>query len=94
MKSKIKSIPTTRLRHLTDDEIYLLKAKAAAQLEMRRRIREKAEEIPTGWEDRVRALFPTYVTAPFADRHEALWEWVETIDKEPVKPMGMGGDDR
>lgn len=85
--SGIKSIPQSRLRHLTEDELFLLKAKAAAQLELRRRTEERAAGVPAGWEERIHTLFPTYTTAPFAERHQELWEWVESINDEPVDPF-------
>ena len=38
-----------------------------------------------GWRGWLQELFPSYVTAPFADRHEALWEWVDALETG-VKP--------
>ena len=46
-----------------------------------------AEPLQTngGWRGWLQELFPSYVTAPFADRHEALWEWVDALETG-VKP--------
>jgi hypothetical protein len=40
----------------------------------------RAAAIETDYESWVRALFPAYVAAPFADRHHALWAWAWAID--------------
>lgn len=51
-----------------------LRAKAAAELERRRR-RVQATTPPDTWEAWLAALFPHVVRAGFADRHRALWDW-------------------
>jgi hypothetical protein len=42
----------------------------------------RAEAIESGYATWVRALFPTYVVAPFAPRHDALWAWAWGIGPE------------
>lgn len=39
------------------------------------------EAAPVYWQDWLRALFPSAVSAPFAQRHIEFWEWVEAIEK-------------
>ncbi|MDA0990770.1 MAG: hypothetical protein O3A51_08470 [Verrucomicrobia bacterium] len=57
---------------------------AAAELELRRRRKERYTP-PTEWRDWLAAIFPSYVTAPFADRHSQLWEWGWAI-KPGIRP--------
>jgi len=34
---------------------------------------------PTDWEGWLRALFPSYVAHPFAERHAVLWGWADSV---------------
>ena len=58
-----------------------LAIRAAAEKERRRRAIERRESLPKNWRERARALFPTYTTSPFADRHADVWRWSETIQR-------------
>lgn len=41
-----------------------------------------------GWRDWLAALFPSYVAAPFAARHEAFWAWVWSLARgEQSRPF-------
>jgi hypothetical protein len=54
-----------------------LKLQAAAELELRRRRgRTAAPAVPTDWRAWLAEKFPTYPSAPFAERHVRLWEWL------------------
>ncbi len=52
--------------------------------------------VAEGWSDWLRALFPSYVSHPFAERHSDLWGWAWDIrkgeDSDPfVGCWGRGG---
>lgn len=55
-----------------------LRIRASAEIELRRRIAEDLRK-DENWQDWLERLFPDYVTAPFAQRHVDLWEWVELL---------------
>jgi hypothetical protein len=40
-----------------------------------------APPAPAAWEDWLYTLFPSYVTSPFARRHEELWDWIWTVEE-------------
>src|SRR3990167_6751153 len=61
-----------------------LQVRAAAELELRRR-RAARYTPPDDWQPWLAAIFPSYVTASFADRHRQLWEWGWAIEQE-VRP--------
>lgn len=43
---------------------------------------------PDNWRDWTRELFPGYITAPFAERHEELWDWGWAIERgERTRPF-------
>jgi hypothetical protein len=52
-----------------------LKVKAQAELERRRRAPPTEDTPPTDWHNWLLYLFPSYISAPFADRHVELWAW-------------------
>ncbi len=54
-----------------------LQLRAAAELERRRRTGWR--QAPADWQDWLKTLFPSYVTAPFSDRHLEFWEWIWAI---------------
>jgi hypothetical protein len=39
-----------------------------------------------GWREWLTALFPAYVAAPFAERHEAFWSWVWSLSPGEQSP--------
>lgn len=47
-----------------------------------RLLRTRATPAPEDWEDWVKALFPSYVVHPFAERHVELWEWAWAVELE------------
>jgi len=56
--------------------------RAKAELERRRRASESPAnpyQPEPDWRKWLQDLFPSYVRAPFADRHIELWEWVERL---------------
>lgn len=53
--------------------------RAAAALELRRR-RAVRYTPPADWESWLAALFPSYTSQPFADRHRELWDWGWAIE--------------
>lgn len=72
-----------------------LKAKAAAELELRRRQRKGA--IPAAWNERIPQLFGDYFPHPFSEPHAELWGWADAIqaDSAPtpfvaIWPRGRG----
>jgi len=56
-----------------------LQQAAAAELELRRRRKERYTP-PDDWRDWLAAIFPSYVTSSFADRHRQLWDWGWVIE--------------
>ena len=60
--------------------LFLLQIDVDAELELRRRNGDPELVPPDGWRDWLRALFPRYVVAPFALRHEEFWEWIDSIE--------------
>ncbi len=56
-----------------------LAVRAAAELERRRRV--LAFTPPTDWLPWLTAIFPSYVSAPFAQRHRQLWDWGWAIER-------------
>lgn len=74
-----------------------LNASIQAELELRRRRRTGQNlRAPEYWKDWCMTLFPQYFTAPFAPRHEELWEWMESIQldnyvKAFIAIWGRGG---
>jgi hypothetical protein len=66
----------------------------AAELELRRRKKTgKVLTAPARWDQWLKALFPTYFSAPFAERHAEMWEWVESIQEggRPSPFFGIWG---
>ena len=68
-----------------------------AELELRKRTRTGKNLVaPVHWREWCTSLFPKYFNKPFALRHEELWDWAESIQKD-VKPKvflaiwGRGG---
>ena len=69
------------------------------RIEAERRRRQITGDLltpPADWRDRLKTLFPKHFSAPFAPRHEELWEWVTSIRKgERPRPFtgfwGRGG---
>lgn len=63
-----------------------LRAKAAAELELRRRRANRAAAIPADWRIRIPAMFAPYFRHPFSDPHVAVWEWANAIkiDSSPA----------
>ena len=59
-------------------------AQAEKERRRRRRVREEMHA-PDAWATWLATLFPTYTSAPFADRHRALWEWGWAIEPD-VRP--------
>lgn len=56
-----------------------------AELELRHRRRTgKHVRAPKDWKEWCYTLFPKYFSAPFAKRHEELWEWSESITIDNV----------
>ena len=47
-------------------------------------------EAPTDWDAWLQFFFPRYVSAPFAQRHVDLWEWLESI-QPGVRPRPFVG---
>lgn len=45
-----------------------------------RRVATPADPAPRNWRQWLRVLFPSYVSAPFAQRHAELWDWVWSIE--------------
>src|SRR3990172_4182122 len=57
------------------------------ELELRHRRRTGQQlTAPVHWSDWCRTLFPQHFTHPFAPRHEALWEWEESITRDNHVP--------
>lgn len=54
----------------------------------------KATPIADDWRGWLRALFPSYVAHPFADRHVDAWEWAWAIEKEQRPPPFVAVWDR
>lgn len=48
---------------------------ATLELERRKRLRDRAEDITQSWEHWTRTLFPNLVTIPFAPHHEKALKW-------------------
>jgi len=74
-----------------------LQSKIQAELELRRRRRTgKHLSAPVYWQDWCQTLFPKYFSAPFAQRHVELWDWLESITldnyvKAFIAIWGRGG---
>lgn len=65
--------------------------KARAQLEMRRRQREReVQAAPQEWKEWLNTLFPEYFSAGFAPHHDDYWEWNWSI-KHGVRPRPFVG---
>jgi len=68
-----------------------------AELELRQRRRSGKQLLaPSDWQQWCYTLFPKYFTAPFAQRHIELWEWLESITldnyvKAFIAIWGRGG---
>jgi hypothetical protein len=60
-----------------------LEAIIQAELELRHRRRTGKQLIaPSDWQQWCRILFPKYFTAPFAQRHIELWQWMESVQPD------------
>src|SRR4051812_15308607 len=65
--------------------------KARAQLEMRRRQREReVQAAPHEWKEWLNTLFPEYFSAGFAPHHDDYWEWNWSI-KHGTRPRPFIG---
>lgn len=64
-----------------------LRAKAAAELELRRRRANRAAAIPADWRIRIPAMFAPYFRHPFSDPHVAVWEWADSLSDETPQPL-------
>lgn len=54
--------------------------RAEAELTRRKRIQARpAIHAPEDWRGWLKEIYPAAVTAPFARRHEELWEWIEAL---------------
>lgn len=56
-----------------------------------------ARPLPPTWQERIRTIFPDYVTRPFSEPHVKLWQWADSIDKDAaplpfvaIWPRGRG----
>lgn len=63
-----------------------------AELEIRRRQQSKGTKYvaPLDWQEWNSTLFPNTFTAPYAERHIQLWNWIEALQKG-VKPKAFIG---
>lgn len=57
-----------------------LRLAVTVEQERRRRARRKLEDVPSGWREWCRALFPATFSAPFAARHVSTWEWIDGLE--------------
>lgn len=63
----------------------------AAEVESRRRKKNNiVQSAPAEWDQWLKTLFPKHFTAPFAQRHNEFWEWVENI-QPGVRPRPFVG---
>jgi hypothetical protein len=46
---------------------------------------EEADDLPDGYEDWLRAMFPAYIKAEFAERHHRFWSWIWGLELD-VRP--------
>ncbi len=80
-------------------EYMLPEERALLDIDLReidRARRSAGEPVSPHWRERITSTFPSYVTKPFAERHEKLWTWVNAIEldsaPEPyVAPWPRGG---
>lgn len=77
----------TELRELLGQAAYAQMQVAKLRAKTRNRTGEKA---PDEWQDWLHTLYPSYVSASFADRHIALWDWVWALRKG-VRPQPFVG---
>jgi len=56
-----------------------LYALALAEKERRRRQRTRVQVTDTDWQAWLMTRLPSYISAAFAERHIALWEWLDTL---------------
>lgn len=62
-----------------------LQIQAQAERERRKRVDRIALLAPDSWREWLKATYPAYINAPFAERHRHFWEWVEGI-RSGVRP--------
>jgi len=65
-----------------------VQVRALAELERRKRLGTKTLLAPESWQGWLKAIYPAYISAPFADRHVLFWEWVEGIQRG-VRPCPL-----
>jgi hypothetical protein len=69
---------------LSPSAFLSLKVARLKQKAKRKRIRSGVTA-PEEWKTWLTTLYPSYVYAPFAERHEELWQWAWAIEKD-VRP--------
>lgn len=76
-----ESLTHTLTQHFTTEQIDRLIADAQDKAHRRIALLRARQEAPDNWYDWLAALFPSYVTFPFAERHEHLWQWAWSLRK-------------